>query len=98
MQSCTRSAIPMPFYPLILRSGAILTKKEHAVFVLLAYGYDCPAIAEQLCMSSGTVETHRQHIYHKGNFSKRRDVLLEAVYLGIMTREYHELLMMSYNA
>lgn len=88
----------MPFDQLTLHSGEILTKKEHAVFVLLAYGYDCPAIAQQLCMSAGTVETHRQHIYLKGHFGKRRDLLLEAVYLGIMTREYHERLMMSGSA
>ncbi|KAB8139956.1 helix-turn-helix transcriptional regulator [Chloroflexia bacterium SDU3-3] len=84
----------MLLHPLTLRSGETLTEKEHAVFAMLAYGYDRPTIARRLCVSLNTVESHRQHIYHKGRFRSRRDVLLEAINLGLMTTEYHDRLMM----
>jgi DNA-binding CsgD family transcriptional regulator len=47
----------------IARAG--LTAREAEVMVLLLAGYDAPGIAERLCVSRATVNTHVHHIYEK---------------------------------
>lgn len=42
-----------------------LSKRERQVFVLIGKGYPCKLIAEKLCLSVKTVETHRSRIKAK---------------------------------
>lgn len=44
-----------------------LTKRELEVMVLLAIGRSAPRIQKELCISLGTVNSHRLHIYQKLN-------------------------------
>ncbi len=44
---------------------ARLSRRERVVFDLIVRGYSTKAVAEELCISTKTVETHRAHINEK---------------------------------
>lgn len=81
------------YTPITLSSGEVLTECEYKVFLLLACGYYRQAVADRLVVTIHTVETHRQSIYHKGRFTCRSALTVEALRLGVLTVEAHDVLM-----
>lgn len=62
-----------------------LSEREREVFQLIAEGHSNKEIAELLCISPGTVETHRAHVMHKLNLHGRTEAVLYAVRRGIIS-------------
>ena len=58
----------------IARAG--LTAREAEVMVLLLAGYDAPGIAERLCISRATVNTHVHHIYEKFSVHSKAELAM----------------------
>jgi DNA-binding NarL/FixJ family response regulator len=56
-----------------------LSDRELEVFQLIGKGFGSREIAERLCLSVKTVETHREHIKQKLKLSGRGDLLRYAV-------------------
>jgi DNA-binding CsgD family transcriptional regulator len=54
-----------------VRRLAQLTAREREIADLVADGLTSPAIAEQLCLSRRTVETHISRVYRKTGVSSR---------------------------
>ena len=52
-----------------------LTDREKEILELIANGKTCREIADILCVSLSTVETHRDHIYRKLNLHNRVDLI-----------------------
>ncbi len=52
-----------------------LSARELEVLVLLMHGRNVPAIAEQLCISKNTVQTHVRHIYEALGVHGRQELL-----------------------
>ena len=50
-----------------------LTPRETEVFVLIAEGYDRPAIRDKLVISNDTVKTHVRHIYAKLDIHSKQE-------------------------
>lgn len=61
-----------------------LTKREQEVLKLLAYGYTNVEIAEKLCLSDRTVETHRSNITGKLGFKSRAELVRFALENDLM--------------
>jgi DNA-binding NarL/FixJ family response regulator len=61
-----------------------LSEREREVFQLMAEGHTNKEIAELLCISPGTVETHRAHIMHKLDLHSRAEAVLYAVRRGVI--------------
>lgn len=61
-----------------------LTQREQEILSLVAQGLSNREIAEQLCVSRYTVESHIKHIYRKLSVSKRTKAVSTARYLGIL--------------
>ncbi|EKE23370.1 MAG: Two component transcriptional regulator [uncultured bacterium] len=63
---------------------ATLTQREQEILYLVAQGLSNREIAEQLCVSRYTVESHIKHIYRKLSVSKRTKAISTARHLGIL--------------
>src|SRR5690606_42074834 len=63
---------------------ATLTHREQEILSLVAQGLCNREIAEQLCVSRYTVESHIKHIYRKLSVSKRTKAVSTARHLGIL--------------
>lgn len=61
-----------------------LTQREQEILSLVAQGLSNREIAEQLCVSRYTVESHIKHIYRKLSVSKRTKAVITARHLGIL--------------
>lgn len=61
-----------------------LSEREREVFQLIAEGHSNKEIAELLCISPGTVETHRAHVMHKLDLHSRAEIVLYAVRKGVI--------------
>ena len=64
-----------------------LTPREQEVLELLAMGHTNGQVAERLCISVRTVETHRSNIQHKLGVSSRSDLVLYALENGLIGRQ-----------
>jgi len=62
----------------------LLTPRELEVLKLLAYGHTNGEIAEKLCISERTVETHRTNIMAKMEFKSRADLVRFAIDNGML--------------
>ncbi len=62
-----------------------LTRRQREVLDLLCRGYDQKAIAELLHISTGTLTSHRQHIYEKLHVHNERDLVLAAFRAGLFS-------------
>ena len=62
-----------------------LTAREREVIRLAVEGHTCRNIAEQLCVSARTVETHRANAMHKLGLTSRIELLRYAVSRGILS-------------
>lgn len=62
----------------------MLTQREQEILSLVAQGLSNREIAEQLCVSRYTVESHIKHIYRKLSVSKRTKAVSTARHLGIL--------------
>jgi len=61
-----------------------LPQREQEILSLVAQGLSNREIAEQLCVSRYTVESHIKHIYRKLSVSKRTKAVSTARHLGIL--------------
>ena len=61
-----------------------LTHRAQEILSLVAQGLSNREIAEQLCVSRYTVESHIKHIYRKLSVSKRTKAVSTARHLGIL--------------
>jgi len=61
-----------------------LTERQREVLRLLAQGYTNQQVAEQLCVSVKTIETHRAHILEKLNLKSRADLIHYALRKGLL--------------
>jgi DNA-binding NarL/FixJ family response regulator len=62
----------------------ILTPREMEVLTLLAYGHTNAEIADKLCISERTVETHRTNIMSKMEFRSRAELVRFAIDNGML--------------
>ncbi len=62
----------------------IMTPRELEVLTLLAYGHTNAEIAEKLCISERTVETHRNNIMTKMEFKSRAELVRFAIDNGML--------------
>lgn len=62
----------------------ILTSRETEILTLVSQGLSNREIADQLCLSRYTVESHIKHIYRKLAVSKRTKAVIAARSLGIL--------------
>lgn len=62
-----------------------LTKQEKIILNLIVTGYNYNEIANQLCISSHTVLTHRKNIYKKTNSKTLADLIRFAMALELTT-------------
>ena len=62
----------------------LLTPREQKICQLLAYGNTNSEIAEKLCISERTVETHRSNIYAKLGLKNRVELVRFAIDNGLM--------------
>ena len=61
-----------------------LTQREEEILSLVAQGLSNREIADELCVSRYTVESHIKHIYRKLSVSKRTKAVSTARHLGIL--------------
>ncbi len=64
-----------------------LTPRERQVLKLIAAGKSTREIAEELVLSSNTVQTHRLHIMEKLNLHKRSELIKYAIRRGLIEVE-----------
>jgi len=57
-----------------------LTNRELEVFRLIGHGYSTREIADQLCLSVKTIETHRSHVRSKLKVRSAAELVSHAVY------------------
>ena len=62
----------------------LMTPRELEVLTLLAYGHTNAEIAEKLCISERTVESHRTNIMTKMEFKSRADLVRFAIDNGML--------------
>jgi two-component system, NarL family, response regulator NreC len=61
-----------------------LSEREREIFQLVAEGQSNKKIAERLCISPATVETHRSHILQKLDIHSTAELVLYAVRRGVI--------------
>ena len=54
-----------------------LTPREADVMVLMAQGYSYQAIADELCLSLGTVQWHTKNVYRKLDVHTKQEVIAQ---------------------
>ena len=64
---------------------ALLTRREHSVFRLVAEGYSAPEVGARLSISKKTVETYKKRISEKLGFSHRAEYVRFALELSILS-------------
>lgn len=62
----------------------LMTPREQEVLTLLAYGHTNGEIAEKLCISERTVETHRTRIISKLELNSRAEMVRFAIENGLL--------------
>lgn len=62
----------------------LITPREAEVLTLLAYGHTNAEIAEKLCISERTVESHRNNIMTKMEFKSRAELVRFAIDNGLL--------------
>jgi two-component system, NarL family, response regulator NreC len=62
-----------------------LSAREREIFQLIAEGYSNKRIADVLCVSQATVETHRAHICQKLDLHNTAELVLYAVRHGVIS-------------
>jgi DNA-binding NarL/FixJ family response regulator len=62
-----------------------LSEREREIFQLIAEGRSNKAIADLLCISPATVETHRAHILQKLDLHNAAELVLYAVRRGVIS-------------
>ena len=62
-----------------------LSEREREIFQLIAEGHSNKEIAEMLCVSPATVETHRAHILQKLDLHNTAELVLYAVRHGVIS-------------
>ncbi len=65
----------------------VLTQREKEVCTLLAYGHTNNEVAEKLCISDRTVETHRNNIMGKLGLTSRAELVRFAIDNGLLKVE-----------
>jgi DNA-binding NarL/FixJ family response regulator len=61
-----------------------LSEREREVFQLVAEGHSNKEVANVLCVSPATVETHRAHILQKLDLHSTAELVLYAVRRGVI--------------
>lgn len=56
----------------------VLTRREKEILLLLDQGYNGPKIAQQLCLSNYTIETHRKNLMQKFDSNTTQMLLFKA--------------------
>ena len=64
-----------------------LSQREQEVLKLVAQGYTNQQVANQLCLSVKTVETHKAHMMKKLNLHTTTDLIKYALQKGIISQE-----------
>lgn len=64
-----------------------LTEREREVLKLVGQGHTNQEVADILCLSVNTVQTHRTHIMNKLNLHSRAELMKYAVRLGLLGDE-----------
>lgn len=64
--------------------ASLLTQREKEVLELLVYGHTNAEVAEKLCISDRTVETHRTNITGKLGLKSRADLVRFAIDNGLL--------------
>jgi two-component system, NarL family, response regulator NreC len=62
----------------------LMTPRELEVLTLLAYGHTNAEIAEKLCISERTVESHQNNIMSKMEFKSRAELVRFAIDNGML--------------
>lgn len=70
-----------------IESIGLLTKREREVLALLGQGFSIPEIAEQLCRSQKTIESHRQSMGKKLGVHNRVELARIAIASGLSPLE-----------
>ena len=61
-----------------------LTHRELEILSFIAQGKNTAQIAEELCLSTNTVNTHRRHLMDKLNAQNAADLMVSAMSKGIL--------------
>ena len=69
----------------VMRMGQNLSEREISVLQYIAKGLNTTEIAERLCISVNTVETHRRHLNEKLNAKNTASLIMNAVKCGALT-------------
>jgi two-component system response regulator NreC len=67
-----------------MRDEQLLTERERAAAVLLAYGHTNRDVARELHVSVRTVESERARIMRKLGFARRADLVRWALQRGLL--------------
>ena len=62
-----------------------LSEREREIFQLIAEGHSNKAVADLLCVSPATVETHRAHVMQKLDVHNTAELVLYAVRRGVIS-------------
>lgn len=62
-----------------------LTTQEYRVLALVAQGWRNATIAQELCISTRTVENHLVHIFDKLAVSSRTEAVIFALKAGLLS-------------
>lgn len=73
--------------PSVSRTTAELSARETEVLRLVALGHTSQQIADELCISVNTVETHRGHIMEKLGLRGRAQLVRYAIANGLLEQE-----------
>ena len=76
-----------PLIPIGNATNHAFTDRELDVLKELTTGDSNAAIAQRLCVSTGTVKSHVQHLLDKTGFKTRTELVAEARSLGIVIRK-----------
>lgn len=64
-----------------------LTTQEYRVLTLVAQGWRNNTIADELCISTRTVENHLVHIFAKLSVSSRTEAVIFALKAGLLSAQ-----------
>ena len=64
--------------------NTILTDREKVIIQLIAEEFTTPDIAEKLCTSIRTIESHRKNIFYKLQVKNTAGLIKKAIYLGVV--------------
>ena len=69
----------------IMPAGKDLSEREMSVLNCIAQGMNTNEVAEKLCISVNTVETHRRHLNEKLGARNTASLVMNAVRLGLLS-------------